>query len=295
MNNLSQILHDNISCTFIAFFRDGITHFLKSETSLDDKILCVFSLQEAMELLVKLYFLEERGYVSILIKKHKTNTEEQNLQLFQNQDLKTLGYGELLEDLKSENDCPLSTDDFDLLEEFQKARNQIAHIGFKYISDELVSSAIDLIISVFSDLKYDERIRNNESEELRNILKELLGDDLFYDFTNKVRVRTRIENKLKTKFTETHYCLDCECNTVINRNFRYKCLLCGYQVSSYLVEPILCPDCDTKSLYIDKLNTSPDNDSKGYCPCCSAELYVSQCKTCKQYYVIDVQKCKCNK
>lgn len=281
---------------FMCFFKQSIKHYVVTNRQFDDDVLAVFSLQQALEIMLKIYFVEKIGYTSILQDKFREKKESELINLLNSGNLKTIGYGDLLKKLKTESFCPLTPEDYDLIESFQIARNQIAHMGLDVVPEKLLDGILQLVTSVFTDLEYKDRINPSFEGELVNVLKLMLGNDLYNDFIHNTKLRTYSCKKAKEiSQSEVHYCLECDAEAVIEEGYNYKCLLCGYSVSKNCATIIKCPECDSNNMYIDILNTSPVNDGGGHCPACTATMIVSQCGVCGEYFVPDCYSCSCKK
>ena len=291
---LNSEISERLSTTFECFFKHSIKHFVQEPLENEDKIQCIFSLQEALELLLKFYIVEKMGYRSIIEDSQAGKPESELQSLLDQGKLKTIGFGKALSLLKNSGECPIFEDDFDLIKDFQEARNQIAHMGYKTFPNTLLNGIFRLITSVFSDLEY---LDHGDGPDLFNALKFKLGNDLYYQFTSNKELREAAEDKADDVTDDVHHCLECEARTVLDDNVPYgyyKCILCGYKIGKQYASIIKCPQCETNNLYFDTLNISPSNDVNGHCPCCGATFTVSQCKECRAYYVSGCSSCSCD-
>ena len=291
---LDNEISGRLSTTFECFFKHSVMHFVKEPLENEDKIQCVFSLQEALELLLKFYIVKKRGYRSIIEDCHAGKTENELQSLLDQGKLKTIGFGKALSLLKNSGECPIFEDDFDLIKDFQEARNQIAHMGYKTFPNTLLNGIFRLVTSVFSDLEY---LDYGEAPDLFNALKFKLGNHLYCRFTSNKELREAAEDKADDITDEVHHCLECGARTVLEDNDPYgyyKCILCGYKIGKLYASIIKCPSCETNNLYFDTLNISPSNDVNGHCTYCGANFIVSKCKDCGDYYVPDCSTCSCN-
>jgi len=291
---LNSEIAERLSTTFECFFKHSIKHFVEDPLEHEDKIQCIFSLQEALELLLKFYIVEKMGYRFIIEDSQADKPEDELQSLLDQGKLKTIGFGKALSLLKNSDECPIFEDDFDLIKDFQEARNQIAHMGYKTFPNTLLNGIFRLITSVFSDLEY---LDHGDGPDLFNALKFKLGDDLYRQFTSNKELREAAEDKADDVTDDVHHCLECGARTVLDDNEPYgyyKCILCGYKIGKYYASIIKCPSCETNNLYFDTLNISPSNDVNGHCSCCGATVVVSQCKECGDYYVYGLGKCSCD-
>ena len=62
---LKEKILERIRTTFICFFRNTIYHYTQDPLTLDDKILCVFCMQQSLELLLKYAIVEEDNIPSL--------------------------------------------------------------------------------------------------------------------------------------------------------------------------------------------------------------------------------------
>lgn len=285
-----------LKTNFKIFFRQSIKHYVKIERQNEDEVLAIFSLQQALELLLKIYYVEENGYKSILCERDRSLDETEQLRLLHSGDLKTLGYSKILGNLRNSRYCPLSESDYSMIENFQKARNQIAHLGLEMVSNDLLEGVLQLVTSVFTDLEYKDRVSYPFEGELVNVLKLMLGKELYRDFINNTKLREYARKKAENTINgEIHYCIECEEKTVIDEGHFYKCMLCGFSVSKDCATIIKCPVCGANDMYVDILNTTPTNEGGGRCLKCHALLSVLQCDECEDYYVVDCGSCFCGK
>ena len=63
---LDNEISGRLATTFECFFKHSIKHFIEEPLEYEDKIQCIFSLQEALELLLKFYIVTKMGYRSII-------------------------------------------------------------------------------------------------------------------------------------------------------------------------------------------------------------------------------------
>ena len=295
---LKEKILERIRTTFICFFRNTIYHYTQDPLTLDDKILCVFCMQQSLELLLKYAIVEEDGYEKIIYKNDIKKSESELISMLNEGELRTKGYGELLNDVKEGGYFSLSSSDYLVISEFQKARNQIAHMGFEFISDDLLNGIVQILVSVFTDLEYKERLSQVNEEDMVNVLRLMLGNNLYFRLINKQELRDEAEKKVKKLTDNPYYCMECESKSVYIDNSNteaYKCILYGFRVGTAYAATIKCPVCESNSMYFDTLNISPSNDVNGHCISCGANLSISQCDECGDYYVADLGSCSCGK
>lgn len=284
---------------FNSFFRHAVEH-LTSEDNEYNRTMYVFSIQAALETLVKIYVLFQYGVLVILDfeQSHEINyrpkSQKHLLDLLDKKKLKTRDYNDLKKIIL--NDLDFTDSDKDLISEFQKLRNQIAHMGVYTIEASFINKTNLLIARVFNTLDFKEKI--SENYEMENTLEKVLGKDLFSKYTIKSSIIKETERYVADNNDEQNicYCLACgnKTSTCDTYSGDIKCYLCGYKVNTYYADVMECPNCFRKSLYFDVLNTTPDNPTTGNCPCCGASFTIARCSICEQFYIPDVTKCCCN-
>lgn len=293
MSNIENEIKDRIRTTFKSFFMHTIEHLTKSDPDFNDYLQVVFSLQESLELMVKYFLIETYGYRNVINKKQCTCSDEQNENLLNSNQLKTKNYSDLLEILETK-EALFDSEENELIRLFQQIRNQIVHMGVKIIDKTIINKTITLIVKVFSNLDYKEMIENQSGAKMENLLKNMIGEDLY----NKLLERTDIINQTSkyalSNYACVHYCLECENETVIETEDGLQCLLCGYKTESYFSTVIICPNCDTDNLYVDALNTTESNNTNGHCACCGSNLEVSRCENCGNFFPVCFP-CGCGK
>ena len=283
---------------FNSFFRHAVEH-LTSEDNEYNRTMYVFSIQAALETLVKIYVLFQYGVLVILdfAQSHEVNykpkTQEYLLDLLNKKKLKTREYNELKQIIL--DDLDFTESDKNLISDFQKLRNQIAHMGTDSIESDFINKVNFLIARVFNDLDFKESI--SENYEMENTLEKILGKDLFSKYIRKSNIIYETE-KYVTDNNDEHnicYCLECGNKTSIYDSYSgdIKCYLCGYKVNKYYADVMECPNCFRKSLYFDVLNTTCDNSTTGNCPCCGSSFSIARCGICEGFYIPDVTKCCC--
>ena len=193
------------------------------------------------------------------------------------------------------DDLDFTESDKNLISDFQKLRNQIAHMGTDSIESDFINKVNFLIARVFNDLDFKESI--SENYEMENTLEKILGKDLFSKYIRKSNIIYETE-KYVTDNNDEHnicYCLECGNKTSIYDSYSgdIKCYLCGYKVNKYYADVMECPNCFRKSLYFDVLNTTCDNSTTGNCPCCGSSFSIARCGICEGFYIPDVTKCCC--
>ena len=290
-----QLLKNN----FNSFFKHAIEH-LTSEDNEYNRTMYVFSIQAALETLVKIYVLFQYGVLVILDfdQSHEINyrpkAQDYLLDLLNKKKLKTREYNELKQIIL--NDLNFSYSEKNLIAEFQKLRNQIAHMGADSIESEFINKVNFLIARVFNDLDFKETI--SENYEMENTLKKILGYDLFTKYIEMTSIIQETE-KYVAENNDEHsicYCLECGNKTSVYdiNSGDIKCYLCGYKVNTYYADVMECPDCFCKSFYYDVLNTTSENNPGGNCPCCGAHYAVAKCDICGEFYIPHLTKCYCN-
>ncbi|UTC43231.1 hypothetical protein [Treponema sp. OMZ 857] len=292
MKKLEDELKVRIRTTFIACFRHAIEHLTLERISIEDYLQIILNIQTSLELLIKLYVLEENHVEKILEEKYFKKclpTEKFLLNLLKNGELHTKQYSLLLEKCSD----AFTKDELKLIREFEYERNQIIHIGIVRENTDLILKTIKLIVSIFSNFEYKERISNDYEEPLINILKDkILTPDLYDRLLSKTKIINEVEKFAQQKSDEVHYCLECGNNTCIYEFDTYKCLLCGYQFDDYVADCIQCPECNTDNMIFDKLNCTTTNAAAGRCACCGIALEIIECSDCGNYYPVCFA-CKC--
>ena len=182
-----------IKRTAKSFFKHAICHYAKKDRTYDDEIQCICSLQGTLELILKYFFIEQKGLESLFIK----NSE------------KTRNFGDLLKEAKKDNLLNIQQKDFDLIKGFQDCRNQICHFGLPEIPHDLMNKIIELIINVFSELEYKETLYS-QNEEMTNLLKEILGTDLYEKFVYQTDFKESSITRINQQNKATSICLECE-------------------------------------------------------------------------------------
>lgn len=284
---------------FQIFFKHAIEHLLKDGTDFD-KTMYVFSIQQSLEILLKLYVVNQYGVLVILDFEQShdiyycNKPESDLLDLLNNKKLKTRDYNDLLKILKE--DIELTESEKELLSDFQKLRNQIVHMGIDNFTSTIFSRVNLLVAGIFNKLEYKEQADN--SNDMENTLIKLLGKDLFNDYLSRTSIITDTEQYLTDNFDyddmERIYCLECSQNTAIKFQGEYRCYLCGFKMHDYYAGIMECPDCNQKSFYFDPLNTTEDNNPDGNCPCCGAHYAVAKCNKCGEFYIPNLTKCFCD-
>lgn len=289
-----QLLKNN----FNSFFKHAIEH-LTSEDNEYNRTMYVFSIQAALESLVKLYVLYQYGIFDIIDQKQihekdgRLKSQEKLLDMLDKEELKTKGYNVLKD--KIFKICNFTNTDKDLISKFQQLRNQIAHMGIGSFDINIVNTVNFLIAKVFNELDFKEKI--SENYEMENTLKKILGNDLFTKYIEMTSIIQETEKYVVDNNDEHSicYCLECGNKTSVYdiNSGDIKCYLCGYKVNTYYADVMQCPNCFRKSLYYDVLNTTADNNTEGNCPCCGSHFTIARCDFCEQFYIPDVTKCYC--
>lgn len=283
---------------FNSFFKHAIEHLI-SEDNEYNRTMYIFSIQSALEILVKIYVLFQYGVLVILdfAQSHEVNykpkTQEYLLDLLNKKKLKTREYNELKQIIL--DDLDFTESDKNLISDFQKLRNQIAHMGTDSIESDFINKVNFLIARVFNALGFKEKISDNY--DMENTLEKVLGKDLFCKYINKTDIIKETEKYVADNTEEENifYCLECGNKTTVYDPScgDLKCYLCGYKVNTYYADVMQCPNCFRKSLYYDVLNTTADNNTEGNCPCCGSHFTIARCDFCEQFYIPDVTKCYC--
>lgn len=298
MKELTKQISILLKNSFQYFFKHAIDHLLQESTDYN-KTMFVFSVQQALELLVKLYLINYHGVLSILDDKQiydstkVLRSEDELLDLLRKQNLRTKNYNELLKNI--EKDSNLTNSEKKLLKSFQLKRNQIVHMGLDSFSTSITSEVNLLIASIFNKLEYKENTTQNN--DMENTLQKLLGTKLFDEYLTKTTIIKDTEKFININYEpkDICYCLECGHETSIYEWEEFRCYLCGYKMQDYYVGIMKCPNCFRRAFYYDKLNTTKENDTIGNCSVCDSSFTVSKCKKCNDFFIPDVTECSCNK
>ncbi len=310
MGILDNELINRLKKTCESYLRHTIEHLILQRDDYDNLLQIVINIQGALEAVIKLFIVKNKGYKEITIfKKHQyTYTEVQLLDDLNNGLLKFCNYEELIEKVNlspTKESCINNLNDeffeFDneiknIIKEFEKQRNQLIHIGLQSIKTESFYNAIRLIISIFTHFYYEA----NSLYGSFNYLEELLGSELFGKFVSLTGVKQEIETIALNKYDkkELKYCFGCGFLSMYPKHFDYyKCLFCGCEILEEFIYSENCPSCGKKEIIYDSLNIQDNLYVNGRCSYCKKIFKISRCNNCNKdvYYLHNGICPKCKK
>ena len=286
MNSIEEILKPTLEKNFKSYFIHAIEHLVE-ETQTESNILQVIvNIQASLEILSKLYVLNNFGWEKIIENKFHNKSAEDIEQLIYNGMLKTKNFNSIKEILL--DNIQLDDTDSELLNNFQKYRNQVMHLGVENLSEDILDEAVWFIVRIINILGWQD-ILKIQNQYLNNSLASLLGEALYKKLILKSGYIDEAIDNAESKYDDVKYCFICGNNTLGANDWddNYKCLVCGCQISNdNSVEYIDCPKCHMKeSVIYDALNISGNEYLKAMCCACKTYTYVSECNTCHEVYI----------
>lgn len=298
MKELTNQIISLLRKDFRYFFRHAIEHLVQEDTGFN-QTMYVFSIQQALELLVKIYVANHYGVLVVLDFEQthdvrlREKSEQELLNLLNNNKLKTRDYNKLLEIFKT--DADLNKQEKTILSRFQQMRNQIVHMGINSFSSSIASEVNRLVASIFNKLEFKEQV--GDKADMDNTLLQLLGEDLFKKYLSTTSIANDTETFISNNYDSKsiYCCLECLHKTVVYDSYagEYRCYLCGYQLHDDYVGVLQCPECSSNNFYFDTLNISETNPLDGSCPVCGAHFEVAKCGECGDFYFPCISKCSC--
>ena len=168
MNRIEKQLNLRLSKTFKCCVRHAIQHALNKEETENDILQVIINMQASLELLAKRYVLKKEGWKSIVKSEVHDKTESEIISAITNGEITTTPYWKNKEFISKE--IYLAEDDSYLLDNFQKNRNQIMHLGIVSPSREVLNESIWFMVRIINQLDWQETLPMGE-QYMSNSLK----------------------------------------------------------------------------------------------------------------------------
>ncbi|QBA19750.1 hypothetical protein EU348_00640 [Chryseobacterium indologenes] len=302
MDTYTQEIYSTIYKNAVLFLKRGIKEIIQNDRKIFDPEIAIMSclyIQTSIELSLKAYLIKEVDITAIL-KSNKSLSNENLLEKFKQNHLKTKTYEELKTILNDKRDLVFFSDvHFEHLTRFQLYRNKLIHLNLFLSDDEIINLKKELIFAVthllmplLTDISF-------EFESPSEFYEEYLDKE---DFDKLISFRPYIDemHNMAIKYSGLAY----ECINCFNRTFspnNEKCYCCNldlFNAAGY----INCDACEGKKAVVyDTLNIH-DNDHSinGLCMKCGNKMMVYECPDCEvkfTYYgepdFLEKKPCKC--
>lgn len=323
---IEDTMYNTLEKTSISLLDNSLLEMCNNTTNFG-KLLATVNLQISLELLMKCYAIKLYGFEEVLTPKMKNlriNEPENYKSLLVENNIKTLGYNELVKLFERKRDvfapiirngeCPCFGVDFSYLEgefdKFQAIRNKFVHIGAalsendsKWIKIEyfsLVTIFISLLFREIDNLKdnsgYQPRIHDINSfyDEISNLYATPL--DIFRRHLKGSTIDALISNEAfftnlldyaSDAYSDSHCytCYDCgKMSLFLNIFEGFSKCICCGSIFSAAYAN--CVLCGhSDSVIYDELNMDVNNYvMPGYCCNCKKHTKVYMCPTCGNVY-----------
>jgi len=283
---IEEILKPTLEKNFKSYFVHAIEHLVEEIQTESNILQVIVNIQASLEILSKLYVLNHFGWEKIIENKFHNKSEQELEELIYTGMLKTKNFSSIKNILI--DNIQFDDTDNELLNNFQKYRNQVMHLGIKNLSEDILDEAVWFIVRIINVIGWQD-ILQIKNQYLDNSLASLLGGNLYHKLILKSGYIDEAVDNAEDKYDDVKYCFICGNNTLCANDWddNYKCLVCGCQISNDdSVRYIDCPTCHKRGTVIyDALNISDNEYLKAVCCACKTYTNVSECNICKEVHI----------
>jgi hypothetical protein len=293
MDSIDQLLRERLESTFKVYLNHTLEHALKKELSEGDILQIIINAQAALELLSKLYILNNKGWRGIVDKKLHLEPADKVAKAIKSGSARTNQYEEIKKSVLRFID--LTDDDVELLKKFQDYRNQAMHLGIVGPSLEIASLAITLVVRIFHRLEWQRSLRHIDAY-MANSMQAILGYSLYQKLMKTpVYLAEAMDMAYGVGLGDVKCCIECGNESWAETDDRFlTCFTCGYKgpVDAYAF--IDCPKCKrVGALVYDPLNIQENRSLNGKCCSCKEFTEVSYCNECESVFPTDLGCDRC--
>lgn len=287
--SIYETLHNNS----IVFLKDGVERLIQNDNDEVDfihhdlLILTCVSFQTSLELASKALIVERSGIRSILNSKQRALNDHEIENLFLDNNLKTLDFEYQKNFIKTKKYIySLTREDFISIETFQKYRNNILHLSYKFADGDyydLKEDAIFYMINIIFKI-----LLSNSHEDVKpsEFVIEILGAELYKSLITYKPYLEAIKRIAMANSKEVFNCIFCSQRTFAqDQDYCYCC-------NSYYEDNVFtdCAFCNKKrSIIFDDLNIKLNfNSVKGLCLNCDNDFILYKCPDCKVVYNLEL-------
>lgn len=289
---IKEVLEAN-SVIFFKSFIDRITerdNGDEDEISNELVILSVSSLQIAMELAMKAALIEHSGLYEVVFSKndsHRSKTERELLDQFENNSLKTIGFEKVKHYVRiNEVISTLDEDDFLIIDDFQKYRNGMVHFAYKFSHGDYFDLKYDIIYFAINILL---KVLYNKHDDLKpsEYLEYKIGKEHYNKLRSYKPYVYAMEKLARSNSDEVFDCFFCHSHTY-SKDVEY-CYFCNIDYAGYQFTD--CTYCHSKqTMLYDHLNLENNSYStKGFCLVCKSDALLFACPNCEEIYNLETE------
>jgi ligand-binding sensor protein len=265
------------------FLRRAIKELVSHDDSLDDGLteetatISTTFIQIAFELSLVAHFLKKDGIHGIVKGSDSSLTEEELLEKFEDNDLNTKSFNSLKKDAIDDH-VFLCTDDESLIDEFQKVRNKLVHLNYKFHTGDLYDLKYDLTYFI---VKVIIPILSGEYERPSEAISINLDSKDFVKLINFPPYAYQMYKAAKEQSDFVYKCVHCGNESLAVDSGNEHCYSCCSDFTG--AGFIDCPYCKSRGAMIyDALNIDAQRDFsiRALCLKCEEDDVVYYCKKC---------------
>ena len=280
MNKIDKELELRLTKTFKLYINVGLENALSDAPSEIEVLQTIINMQAALELLSKYYILQREGWKGIVIEKYHNKDEEEIVELIKNGSIQTTSH-QKNKKYFTEN---IDFDDFelDLLDKFQKSRNQVMHLGVTSVEKEILSDTIIFMVRIIKKFRWS-RLLPIQEQYLNNTLESLVGTKLYRKLiTSSIYIGESVDAAYESTYDDIKYCVNCLNESWVFNKGDWECFTCGFKGSEQAFGFIDCPKCNAEGeLVYDACNVGINEFIRAKCSKCGQFSFVSKCKSCR--------------
>ncbi|NVZ64804.1 hypothetical protein HX857_18540 [Pseudomonas gingeri] len=288
---MSELVAGKIRKNAWLFLNRAIREIVSHDDSTDDGFsteVAIFStvfIQTAFELSLVAYVVSEHGIHGVAKKGDSKFSEEELLAKFEGNELNSKLFNELMQEAV-EKHYFLDNDDQYLVENFQRVRNKLVHMGYEFdagdlydLKYELIYFLVQLVVPILA---------KEESRPSEALQSNIDGDD----FMRLIKFPPYAEQMHRKALNFSKYvykCFYCGNNSLAAGDYGNEhCYSCNQDY--FHVGFADCARCDSRySLIYDKLNIGIQSDRtlKGICMNCDEDDLVYSCGVCDSVVALE--------
>lgn len=291
MKKLEVEVTDYLYNQSIVFLQESLYKLLADDNdaiSFNKNItLACVSLQVSLELAIKSLIVRKLGLRGIISNGQKKLTDDEIIDRYYNNRIKTADFDVLKNCVKSNNFVErLNKSDFKIIDDFQLYRNKIFHFVYNFNNNEhkklesnILYYLLNIVLRILSELVL---------EDIPSMLLEnILGHSLMNKLIKYEPYRFAMETLVKDSSDKVYSCIFCNARTMVSD--QELCYCCNMDYGVYTMTD--CSYCNEKgSVIYDNLNIDANGySSKGLCLNCDEDSIIFECPKCGIAYNIEAE------
>lgn len=291
MDPALQGIHDSMQRNAALFLRRSVEEMLRDDGDPDDPLshdaatMSCTLLQLSIELFLKAAIIRGCGLPIVADpRRHKDRTLAVLLVKCEKQTLHTKSF----EDLKhvfrrSPQSERFSETDWTFIDEFQRLRNKLVHVGYEFHANDLIDLRIDTVYVISHTVA--SLMTDDDARIPSEVLEPFLGAGMFKRLISYAPYVEHMTSLVRDLDGRTLRCWECDKPTFSQVEKRCFCCCHDWSVGAGFADCIFCES--PKSVVFDTLNIEEAEPINGLCLACGQAGDVVRCTECRYASEID--------